>query len=322
MTVFITGATGFIGSRLARRLRERGDEVVALVRSPASAADLTALGCELLPGDLGDDAAIRAGVARADSVIHAAAIYEVGVLQERCREMYEVNVRGTERVLRAALAAGTGKVVYVSTVGAFGNTEGRIVDESYEHPGRYVSCYDETKHLAHKAARRLIKEGLPCAIVQPGAVYGPNDHSAIGDLLQRFLRGRLPLLPFPELGASFVHVDDVVAGILLVLDRGRTGEQYVLGGEIARVRELAAKVAALTGRKAPRWSLPTGVMKATAPFGRVVGPLMGFPPNFREVISASDGVTYWARHDKAARELGYSPRSLDEGLRDLLAATR
>ena len=137
-----------------------------------------------------------------DAVIHGAAIYEVGIPDSRRRAMYEANVLGTENVLRAALDAKMAKVVYVSTVGAFGNTHGQVVDEGYEHPGQeFTSYYEQTKYEAHQVAKRLIaEEGLPCVIVQPGGVYGPDDHSAIGKQMHDFLDGRMPLIAFPDLG--------------------------------------------------------------------------------------------------------------------------
>lgn len=321
MKVFLTGATGFIGGHVTRKLRERGDEVRALVRNPEKGRALGELGCELLPGELADQSAIESGVEGCDAVIHAAAIYEVGIPSSHRERMYEANVRGTERVLGAALAAGTPRVVYVSTVAAIGNTEGEIVDETYVHRENYTSYYEETKHLAHKLARKLIDEqGLPCVIVQPGGVYGPGDHSQIGNLIEQFVKGRMPMLMLADAGFNLVHVEDVADGILLALDRGAPGEQYVLGGEIARMRDLIAKVAEISGRKAPTKTLPTGLLKLSAPLGPIIGPVLGFPPNLRELISSADGVTYWARHDKAMRELGYSPRPLDQGLRETLSA--
>jgi nucleoside-diphosphate-sugar epimerase len=322
MRVFVTGGTGFIGSAVVARLRGRGDEVRALVRHPEKARDLKDLGCELVPGDLGDAGAIREAMRGCDAVIHGAAIYEVGIPAKRRAAMYQANVEGTETVLGAALQEEVPKVVYISTVNAFGNTEGRIVDESHVHSERYVSYYDETKHLAHKAARRLIAEGLPCVIVQPGAVYGPGDHSAVGLMMRQLLSGRLPAMMFPETGLNLVHVDDVADGILLALDRGRPGEQYVLGGEITTLGDMLRTLARISGRRPPRLTLPAGMLRLSAPLGPLLGPAMGFPPNFRELVSASDGVTYWARDDRARRELGYAPRSLEKGLEDLLAAGR
>ncbi|MGE5406990.1 MAG: NAD-dependent epimerase/dehydratase family protein, partial [Syntrophothermus sp.] len=256
-----------------------------------------------------------------DAVIHAAAINEVGIPESERAAMKEANVGGTERVLGAALAAGIPKVVYVSTVGVFGNTHGRVVDESYEHPAQgFTSCYEQTKWEAHQVAKRLIGEGLPCVIVQPGGVYGPGDTSSIGQLLDQFLSGKMPLIPFPDLGMCLTHVEDIAAGILLGLDKGRAGEAYVISGPVTTVREAIGVVADLSGRKAPKRALPTGLLKALTPVGPLVGKVMGQPPNLRELISSADGVTFWASYDKAASELGYQPRGLEEGLRATLEA--
>lgn len=322
MKVFVTGGTGFIGGHVVRQLRERGDDVRALVRSPQKSGALTELGCELVSGTLADKEALRTGMADCDAVIHGAAMYEVGIPESEHRAMYEANVIGTENALRAALEAGVGRVVYISTVGAFGNTKGQVVDEAYQHPGSgYTSYYEETKVEAHRVAKRLIvEEELPGVIVQPGGVYGPDDHSALGRQMNQFLDGRMPLIAFPDLGMNMVHVDDVAAGVLLALDRGKVGEAYVLGGQITTMRELIDTLGRVSGRKAPKRALPTSLMKAMTPLGPVVGKVMNQGPNLRELINSADNVTFWARHDKAMAELGYSPRGLEQGLRDTLQA--
>jgi nucleoside-diphosphate-sugar epimerase len=322
VNVFVTGGTGFIGGHVVRKLRERGDDVRALVRDPAKATVLSDLGCELVQGTLTDAAAIADGIEGCDAVIHGAAVYEVGIPQSEHRAMYEANVLGTENVLGAALDAKVGKVVYISTVAAFGNTHGQVVDESYEHPGQeFTSYYEQTKYEAHRVAKRLIaEEGLPCVIVQPGGVYGPDDHSAIGKQMNDFLAGRMPMIAFPDLGMNMVHVEDVAAGVLLALDGGKPGEAYVLGGEITTMRGLIESLAKVADKKAPKRAVPTGLMKAMIPIGPVVGKIMGQRPNLRELISSADGVTFWAKHDKAMGELDYSPRNLEQGLRDTLAA--
>jgi dihydroflavonol-4-reductase len=319
--VFVTGGTGFIGGEVVRQLRARGDDVVCLVRNPAKATEAIELGCETIVGDLGNVEAIRKGVEGCDALIHAAAVYEVGIPVSQRQAMRDANVGGTERVLGAARDAKIAKVVYVSTVGVFGNTDGKVVDESYEHPAKdFTSCYEETKWEAHQVAKRLIAEGLPCVIVQPGGVYGPGDTSSIGELLNQFLAGKMPLLPFPELGICLSHVEDIAAGILLGLDKGKAGEAYVISGPATTVREAIGTVAKVTGRKAPKHAIPVPLMKAMIPIGPLVGKMMGQPPNLRELISSADGVTFWASYGKAERELGYEPRGLEEGLRATLEA--
>lgn len=320
MKAFLTGGTGFIGGETARQLRARGDEVVCLVRDPGKATALTDLGCELVAGDLSDEAALRRGMEGCDALIHAAAMYEVGIPASKRPAMWEANVAGTERVLKTALEAEVGKVVYVSTVGVFGNTHRKVVDESYEHPGKeFTSYYEETKLEAHRIAKRMIAEqGLPGVIVQPGGVYGPGDTSQVADLLEQFLDGKMPLMPFPELGICLTHVEDIAGGILLALDKGKAGEIYVLSGPVTTFRDAIETVAAISGRKAPKHAMPVGLMKMLIPIGPLVGKAMGQPPNLRELISSADGVTFWASHEKASRELGYAPRGMEEGLRQTL----
>lgn len=320
MKVFVTGGTGFIGGEIVRQLRGRGDDVVCLVRTPAKAAKLTELGCELVAGDLGDTEAIRKGLSGCDGAIHAAAMYEVGIPASQREPMRQANVTGTENVLGAALETKVPKVVYVSTVG-IGQTHGKTIDESYEAPdGPFTSCYEETKWQAHQVAKRLIAEGLPCTIVQPGGVYGPGDTSSLGQMIDQFLSGKMPLIPFPDTGLCFAHVEDTAGGILLALDKGKPGEAYFLSGPATTIRGAVETVAEVSGRKAPKHAIPTPLLKAMIPIGPLVGKLMGQPPNLRELISAADGVTFWASNEKARRELGYEPRGLEEGLRATLEA--
>jgi dihydroflavonol-4-reductase len=225
-------------------------------------------------------------------------------------------------VMEAALEAKVPRVVYVSTVGVFGNTDQKVVDETYEHPeGSFTTYYEETKLEAHKIVKRMIAEReLPAIIVQPGGVYGPGDTSQVADLLEEFFAGKLPLLPFPQLGICMTHVEDIAGGIVLALDKGRLGEIYVISGPATTMRGAIEAVAKASGRKAPKRDLPTPLMKALIPIGPLVGKMMGQPPNLRELISSADGVTFWASYDKAERELGYAPRGLEEGLRQTLAA--
>ncbi len=322
MKVFVTGGTGFIGGEVVRQLRERGDDVVGLVRTPETGAPLSELGCALVAGDLSDEGALQAGMEGCDALVHAAAMYEVGIPAKQRPAMWEANVAGTERTMNAALKAKVPRIVYVSTVGAFGNTHREVVDETYEHPGKeFTSYYEETKLEAHKIVRRMIAErDLPAIVVQPGGVYGPDDTSQVADLLVEFFAGKLPLLPFPDLGICMTHVADIAGGILLALDRGKLGETYVISGPATTMREAIELVAKVSGRKAPKRDLPTGLMKVMVPFGPLVGKMMGQPPNLRELISSGDGVTFWASYDKAARELGYAPRGMEEGLRQTLEA--
>ena len=130
----------------------------------------------------------------------------------------------------------------------------------------------------------------------------------------------MPLIPFPELGICLAHVEDTAGAIILALDKGRPGETYVIAGPPTTMREAIGIVAEVSGKKAPKRALPVALMKAMTPIGPLVGKMMGQPPNLRELISSADGVTFWAKHDKAMSQLGYSPRGIEQGLRDTLAA--
>jgi dihydroflavonol-4-reductase len=322
MKAFVTGGAGFIGLALVRGMRDRGDEVRAVVRSMARADELIRLGCELREGDLASVEQLRGQMAGCDAVFHVAGIYRVGIPRSDRPAMYAANVASTAKVLDAAISVGVTIIVHISTINAFGNTGRRVVDESYrrQEPPRYVSYYDETKHLAHRIAEARIAAGAPVIIVQPGGVYGPGDHSAIGGLMRRAAEGRLRALTFPGLGLNMVHVDDLAAGICLAHDRGRLGEAYVLGGEITTVGQLLRKAAAAGGKRPPRLTVPSWLVRAGAAPAGLIGPWLGIRTNVGELISASDGVTYWASDAKARRELGYAPRDLETGLRQLFGA--
>jgi dihydroflavonol-4-reductase len=321
---FVTGATGFLGGALARALRARGDEVVALVRSPDKSAELQQLGCDMVAGDLADQAAIRSGLEGCDAAFHVAAYYAVGVPPSERDAMVDANIGGTERVLDAATKAGVGRIVYVSTINTFGNTRGKVVDESYERPdpdGPFLSIYDETKYRAHQVALDRIAKGAPVLIAIPGGIYGPGDPSVIAVVFDMIRKRRLPFKLFEDTGFNFLHVDDCAQGLLLIHDKGRVGEGYVLGGEISTVGEtMFGTLYRILGRRPPRFSVPRWALKASIPVGPVISRLTGLPPNMAEGISAVDGVTYWATDRKAREELGYAPRSLEEGLRETLAA--
>jgi dihydroflavonol-4-reductase len=317
---FVTGGTGFIGGHLVKKLRARGDDVVALVRNPSKAAGLDA---QLVEGDLSNDEAIRQGVAGCDAVFHVGATYKVGIPKSEHEAMYDANVRGTERVIDSAVDAGVARIVYVSTGNVYGNTRGFPVDETYvrPQPPDFLSYYDETKYLAHQVALDRISNGAPVVIVQPGGVIGPDDPSELGNMIDQTRTGKLKMRMFPDSGFNFVYVEDVADGILLAHDKGKIGESYNLAGEKGTIGDLVDKTAELVGRKPPRMTLPPAMVKLAIPIGPVVGKLMGFPPNLAELVKTSDGVTFWMTDQKARDELGFAPRDFDTAMRQTLGVS-
>jgi len=315
--VLLTGAAGFVGGGIARALRERGDDVLALVRVPKRAPTLSELGVEIVADDLSDVDRLAEHLAGVHAAIHAAGSYRVGIPRSERGAMWDANVGTTTRLLDAAEVAGTKRVVYVSTVNVYGNTRGQIVDETYRRnvADGFLSWYDETKYGAHEVAEQRIADRDPIVIVLPSQVYGPDDHSAFGDQLRRAHDGSLAYRALDDVGVGLVHIDDLASGIVAALDRGAVGESYVLSGPHTRLGDAIGIAAAIGGRLPPAIRMPTGLLKVMAPIGPVIG-----RPNLAEVISAADGVTYWASHDKATRELGFLPREIEPGLRDTFAA--
>jgi nucleoside-diphosphate-sugar epimerase len=313
--IFLTGGAGFVGGAVARLLRIMGDDVIAVVRDPAAAGPLRDIGVKVVAGDLSSNWAIREAMAGSDAVIHAAGSYRVGIPMSERPAMYEANVAVAERVLDAAIGLGVARIVDISTVNAFGNTRGLVADETYERDVAqgFVSYYDETKFLAHQAARRRIEAGAPIVIVMPGTVYGRGDQSVAGTVLEAAFNGRLPYYGPADAGLSPTYIDDLAAGIVAAMDRARVGESYVMAGENMHLSEAIETVARAGGHRPPRIRIPSTLLRVA---GRLLpngGRLAGQPPNLREIVSASVGVTYWASSAKAESELGYRSRPLPAG---------
>ncbi|MBA2338243.1 MAG: NAD-dependent epimerase/dehydratase family protein [Acidimicrobiia bacterium] len=318
MRYAITGATGFVGGALAAELRRAGHEVVALVRDPARADTLRGIGVELVVGDLDDDAALQALCHGADGVFHVAGWYRLGN-RDRA-EAVRVNVDGTRNVLAAAASAGAPRIVYTSTLAINSDTGGELVDEGYRYTGRHLSVYDETKAKAHEVAARFAADGLPVITVMPGLVYGPGDTSQTGRLLHRVIEGQRPLVP--DGGAlCWAYVDDIAAGHLLAMERGTPGESYMLAGPAASLATGLRLAAEIAGTRGPV-TVPTWAVKAMARAAEVAGRIVPLPSGDAVETLRASVATYLGDPAKAQQELGWSSRSLREGLTALIASMR
>ena len=312
--VFVTGATGFIGSRLARALAERGDSLRCLARSPARAGPLEALGAEIISGEITDTIALARGLAGADLALHIAGNYAIG--PGNVREMERINVAGTRCLLEEAARAGTPRVIHVSSTVALGpSSAASAADPAEAWRGPYPSAYHRTKAEAHAAVRQAQARGQPVIIVCPANVYGPGDEGPNAGFIRDLLRGRLPALLAEPGTFSYVHVDDVVSGIMAAADRGGPGAQYVLGGEVVTLNEFAEQVTALAGRRAPRLRLPVWMVRATGMALDVVSVVTRTRFTIsRESVDATAGRNWVHDHTASARALGWTPRPLSEGL--------
>ena len=312
----MTGATGYIGSRLAHKLIERGHIVEALVRTPDKAGDLRALGAYLHQGDITDKDSMRNPMSGADGVFHVAGWYKVGARDSSMG--YAVNAEGTRNVLSLMAELRVPKGVYTSTLAVNSDTGGRVVDEDYHFVGVHLSEYDRTKALAHDIADDMIADGLPLVIVMPGLVYGKDDPSAAGNTLRQYLQGRLPLVPVGS-GYCWGHVDDIVEAHILAMEKGTPGESYIIGGEPHTLVDALEMAARITKIPVPRMRASPGMMRLMASVMQPVSRVIDLPEMFHpETLRVTAGVTYYGSNAKAKRELGYDPRPLDVGLREVL----
>lgn len=313
MRALVTGATGFIGGYLVRALIERGDRVTALVRTPDRAQHLKELGATLVPGDVTEPSTLPGPMRKADAVFHLAGWYQIGIVDRA--KMYQINVRGTEHVLKAAVDAGIGQIVHVSSVAALGRQPiGEIATETTPHPGSFHSAYEETKWQAHRHARAVADAGAPVVIAMPGVVYGPGDHSAVGRLIRMYAKGWLIACPYQDTGMSWVHVADVAEGILATHDNGKAGQDYILGGDNLSIRDLLATMEPITGIRAPRFDVPRWMMRATAPLAPVIGLAMRAGPRVSSEGRATMDGSWMAFSTKAMRDLGYTYRGVAEAM--------
>jgi nucleoside-diphosphate-sugar epimerase len=321
LRIALTGASGYTGGRLLRALLARGHAVSALVRPASLSAGLETSGATLVAGDLGDAAALGRLVAGADAVVHVAAVYRTAGHPDAYYR--EVNVRGTERLLDAALAAGVGRFVHTSTVGVHGHVARPPADETAPvSPG---DVYQATKAEAEALALRYHRErGLPVTVVRPGAIYGPGETRLL-KLIRAVARGRYAVVGSGRAFYHPVYVDDLVAGFLLALERPEApGEAFIVAGpRYVSQDDLARLIAEATGGRVLPFHVPAWPLQAAGALCEAVCVPLGIePPLYRRRVD------FWVKSraftiDKARRLLGYEPRvDLAEGLARTVASYR
>jgi dihydroflavonol-4-reductase len=313
-TTLITGASGFIGSHVARQLAQRGDDLRLLLRRTSDVSSLDDLDFERATGDITDRRAVRRAMKGIERVFHVAGRTS---MRERDREtVFRVNVHGARVVLEEALAAGVERLVFTSSVGAIGPAKERgVADETQEFTaGRLGIAYVNSKHEGEVEALRAAARGLPVVVVNPSFVLGPDDPTGTSmSLIRRFLMRRIPV--YVDGGLNIVDVRDVAKGHLLADAKGKVGERYILGGRNFTLDRLFADLSRISGVPAPALRLPSRVAWGGARVGELTGlPLGGAPDELR---SATLWWTY--RIAKAKRELGFKPRphevTLEEAVR-------
>ncbi len=306
----MTGAAGFVGWHVARRLIERGERVRALVHK----SRLRELEAESFAGDLRDPESLSRAAAGCGIVYHVAADYRLWA--KNPREMYASNVEGTRNLLAAARAAGVERVVYTSTVGCIGLRPGELGDETTPVSLTDMSgAYKRSKFLAEQAASQFAAEGFPVVIVNPTAPVGDHDFkpTPTGQIIVDFLKGAMPA--FIDTGLNLVNVRDVAEGHLLACERGKPGERYILGSENVTLERIFGMLAEISGVKAPARRIPYGVAYAAALASTGCAAVTGRPPRAPLDAVRLARKKMWVSHAKATRELGYSPGPAAPALR-------
>ena len=321
-TVFLTGATGFIGGRLAPALDARGYRLRCLVRRPERAGALAALGAELIVGDVTDVDLMVKGLQGATLAFHLAGRYEFGRVDARALE--RANVEGTRSLLEALRRAPVERAVYVSTTQALGPAQNAEGSEDSDYAGPYPSVYTRTKVQAHRLVRAAQQVGLPVIVVCPSVVYGPGDRGPSGLFISDVLRHRLPGLSTRPTWFSYVHVDDVVSGMIAAAERGAEGEVYVLSGEHATVYDFTRMIGELGGTWVSPLRFPPRLVRWTGMLMDRVSPLLGVRlPISRELAEVAGTGARWVHsHQRATSQLGYRPRPLAAGLPETVREVR
>lgn len=318
--VLVTGASGFVGSAVARALLARGERVRLIVRPSSSRTNIDGLDAEVVVGDLTDPAAVRSAMEGMRGLYHVAADYRIWAPDPA--EIIANNVATTRTVMEAALAAGVPRIVYTSSVATLKPShDATPVDETAAAtPAQAVGAYKRSKVEAERLVEAMVAErGLPAVIVNPSTPIGPRDvrPTPTGRIIVEAASGRIPA--FVESGLNIVHVDDVAAGHLAAFDKGVIGERYILGGQDVSLRQLLAMIAQQVGRRAPRIALPRAPLFPLALLSEGLAQVTG-----REPMLSRDSLRM-ARHSmffssaKAERALGHRARASEEAIGDAIA---
>ncbi len=313
-TVLVTGASGFIGGAVVRRLRAEGAAVRVLVRQ-SSPRDNVPADCEVLVGDVTDRESVRRAMDGVSALFHLAADYRLWAPDPE--PVMRVNVSGTEIVMREALRAGVARVVHTSSVATLDPDSAPCTESDRLTPERAVGAYKLSKILSERLVERMVAdEGLPAVIVCPSAPLGAGDvrPTPTGRIVCEAMGGGMPA--YVDTGLNVVHVEDVAAGHIAAMEVGKIGESYILGGENLTLRDLLIEISRVTGRPPPRTKLPRWPLMPLAYANEIVAHFTGSEPFLnRESLRLSAKRMYFD-DSKARRALGYKTRPTADAVAD------
>lgn len=320
-SIFMTGSTGFMGVHLALRLANDGHTVKALCRNPEQASALKHPNIELIKGDISYPDSLRKGMKGCDELYHLAALAKPW--DKDPLAFSKANVQGTINVLDAAKASKVKKVVITSTAGVLGySINGETIDEKIRKGIELSTAYEQTKLQGEDVARRYAKEGMHVVIVNPTRVYGPgvlSQSNSTTKMIKQFSLGKWRIVPGNGEGVgNYVYIDDVIQGHILAMEKGRSGERYILGAENASFNEFFAKLRVHTGQTQHLFNLPLGLMLGVSGFMQFLANNFGIRPLITPPFIRKYAQKAYLTHEKAAQELGYAPVSLDEGIQKTL----
>jgi len=315
--VLVTGASGFVGSAVARALLARGDEVSVLLRESSPRANIADLDCRVVVGDMRDPKSMVRAMDGARYVFHVAADYRLWAPDPE--EIVRNNLEGARAVMEAARTTGAERIVYTSSVAALKPVAGVAVDESSRHSEESaIGAYKKSKLVAERLVERMAGEGLPVVIVSPSTPIGPRDikPTPTGRIIVQAANGGMPA--FVDTGLNLVHVDDVADGHLAALTHGHIGHRYILGGENVALADMLTDIANLVGRRPPRWRIPRAMVIPVAYAAEATARLTGRAP-----FTTMDGIRM-AEHRmfftaaKAERDLGFRARPYRTAIEDAI----
>lgn len=316
MKALVTGANGFTGSHVVKALEQRGDLVVGLVRKSSNLERLSDRKVQFVYGEITDRDALKTAMTGVDWVFHTAAYVELGLVD--AAEMERVNVEGTRAVMEVAQAVGVSKVVYCSTIGVFGDTKGQVVDETFQRTqADFSSAYDRTKYEAQQIVDQCAAKGLPVVSILPSGIFGADDPH-FGPVLQQFLKKGLKLWAGGDRITGIVHVDDLVAAMILAALKSQPGEHYIISAGDLTTREMFNLLSQETGIPVPR-EAPKPLVRLAGNLLDPIGRLLKWqPPLSRERVHYVYDRCVRVDATKARQELGWQPRSVSETLREIV----
>ena len=315
MKALVTGANGFTGSHLVKALQQRGDSVVGLVRETSDLTRLKDTEIQLVTGEITARKALRQAMKDVDTVFHTAAFVELGLVD--AAKMERVNVEGTQAVLEIAKEMEISKMVYCSTIGIYGDTKGKVIDETFERTQEdFSSAYDSTKYEAQQLVDNYAVIGFPVVSVMPSGIFGGDDPH-YNPAFKLFLQGKLKVWAGGERITGIVHVDDLANAMILAAEKGERGEHYIISAGEIPFGQIFEIMGEQTGISKPV-ELPPSVIRMAGNIIDPIGKLLSWnPPISKERVHYLYDRCVRVDATKAREKLGWNPRSVSQALQEI-----